>query len=251
MAISVSPKTGIGERLKEARQRRGVDLQEVSRVTRIKPRLLEALEKDAPPRAFGAPVYARAFLRTYARYLGLPAESLVEEYHAVHGDGDTAPMRLPQPVRPPRRRSLGHVFLALISAGALVALGVVTVRDAADRTAHDPGPPADRVDDRPGGVPAPPADEATEDLRLRVRLPDGASWLRVVVDGEVTVRGRRTQGFDRVFRAERRIVVEIDDGGAARLVLNGERLGPPAPSGVSYRETFVLRDGEVRTLPGS
>jgi cytoskeleton protein RodZ len=251
MAISVSPKTGIGERLKEARQRRGLDLQEVSRVTRIKPRLLDALEKEAPPRAFGAPVYARAFLRTYARYLGLPAESLVEEYHAVHGERDATPMRLPQPVRPPRRRSIGHVLLALVTAGALVALGVVTVRDAADRTAEDPGPPAGRMEDRSGGEPAGPADEATEELRLRVRLPGGPSWLRLIVDGEVAVRGRRTQGFDRVFRAERRIVVEIDDGGAARLILNGERLGPPAASGVSYRETFVLRDGEVRTLSDS
>jgi len=64
----------LGETLQRARQARGVTLDEVAGETRISRRYLEALENEN----FGllpAPVYARGFLRIYARYLGLePAE---------------------------------------------------------------------------------------------------------------------------------------------------------------------------------
>jgi cytoskeletal protein RodZ len=68
--------TGPGQLLREARQRQGISLAEAERETHIGRRYLEALEKDdwqACPGEF----YARAFLRTYASYLGLsPAEVL-------------------------------------------------------------------------------------------------------------------------------------------------------------------------------
>jgi helix-turn-helix protein len=63
--------------LRRARLRRGESLGEASRNTRIAQRHLESLERGAPPEDFPSPVYARLFLRTYARYLGLESESLM------------------------------------------------------------------------------------------------------------------------------------------------------------------------------
>ena len=68
--------TPLGELLRRARQARGLTLEEVARDTRISFRYLEALENEN----FGllpAPVYARGFLRTYARYLGLEPANLL------------------------------------------------------------------------------------------------------------------------------------------------------------------------------
>jgi transcriptional regulator with XRE-family HTH domain len=62
--------------LQRARQARGLTLEEVERDTRISRRYLQALENED----FGllpAPVYARGFLRTYARYLGLEPATLL------------------------------------------------------------------------------------------------------------------------------------------------------------------------------
>lgn len=62
--------------LQRARQARGVTLEEVERDTRISRRYLAALENED----FGllpAPVYARGFLRTYARYLGIEPAALL------------------------------------------------------------------------------------------------------------------------------------------------------------------------------
>jgi len=62
--------------LQRTRQARGLTLEEVERDTRISHRYLQALENEN----FGllpAPVYARGFLRTYARYLGLEPANLL------------------------------------------------------------------------------------------------------------------------------------------------------------------------------
>ncbi|MFB3739818.1 MAG: helix-turn-helix domain-containing protein, partial [Candidatus Velamenicoccus archaeovorus] len=59
-----------------------MSVSEVARATRIRPRYLEALENDAPEDDFPGRVYARFFLREYARYLRVPDEPLVEALDA-------------------------------------------------------------------------------------------------------------------------------------------------------------------------
>ena len=71
--------------LRQARLARGESLETVAGRTRIHVQYLEALENDSPPRAFPSPIYARLFLRTYARYLGLEEEPLVEAFGLRHG----------------------------------------------------------------------------------------------------------------------------------------------------------------------
>ncbi|MCS7294862.1 MAG: helix-turn-helix domain-containing protein [Chloroflexota bacterium] len=71
----------IGETLRAARERRGLSLSEASRLTRIAPRFLVALEEDDYG-ALPAPVYARGFLRSYATLLGLDPEPLVAALRA-------------------------------------------------------------------------------------------------------------------------------------------------------------------------
>jgi len=60
----------IGDRLRQARERRGVSIAEASSTLKIRAPILEAFEREdhtqLPPR-----VYALGQLRTYAAYLGL------------------------------------------------------------------------------------------------------------------------------------------------------------------------------------
>ena len=68
--------TSIGQQLREARQAKNLSLDQVSRVTHIRPRHLEALEAgnlDALPSV----TQARGFLRTYALHLGLDPDALI------------------------------------------------------------------------------------------------------------------------------------------------------------------------------
>lgn len=69
----------IGAVLRSARGRQGLDIRTVEERTKIRTKYLRALEGedwDVLPN----PAYAKGFLRTYARLLGLDADALVDEY---------------------------------------------------------------------------------------------------------------------------------------------------------------------------
>jgi cytoskeletal protein RodZ len=65
---------GIGAQLRERRRQHGLSLADVERDTRINALYLEALEAEDFA-ALPAPVYARGFMRSYARYLGLDPDA--------------------------------------------------------------------------------------------------------------------------------------------------------------------------------
>jgi hypothetical protein len=68
-----------GPALLRARQLQGISLDDVARDTHLSKRYLLALEVEALHELPGGP-YNRAYVRTYAGYLGLDSESLVQDY---------------------------------------------------------------------------------------------------------------------------------------------------------------------------
>jgi len=77
---------GLGAWMRERREERGYDLDRVERDTRIGRGYIEAIEREQFD-LLPAPVYARGFVRSYARYLGLDEEEALERM----------PGELPQP----------------------------------------------------------------------------------------------------------------------------------------------------------
>jgi cytoskeletal protein RodZ len=112
--------TPLGETLQRARLARGVTLEEAERTTRISRRYLEALENEN----FGllpAPVYARGFLRTYARYLGLEPADLLPLFPVGYLD---VPLLEPMPKVTTPRTWPGSGLLAAGVVGALLLVVV-------------------------------------------------------------------------------------------------------------------------------
>ena len=71
--------SGVGTILREARNRRKVELSEVEAATRIRFRYLRAIEDEEWDVLPGG-VYTRGFIRTYASFLGLDGVRLVNDY---------------------------------------------------------------------------------------------------------------------------------------------------------------------------
>jgi hypothetical protein len=71
--------------LRRAREGRGESVAQASDRTRISVTYLEALEGDAAIEAYPSALYARFFLREYARYLGLEEKPLLEAFTRRHG----------------------------------------------------------------------------------------------------------------------------------------------------------------------
>ena len=68
-----------GTYLREARERRGVSLGQIAAATKISLSTLEALERNDISRLPGG-IFTRAFVRAYAREVGLDAEATVREF---------------------------------------------------------------------------------------------------------------------------------------------------------------------------
>src|SRR5258708_20714729 len=81
--------TSIGEKLRLARETRGIALRDISEQTRISMRYLEAIEADDYRRLPGG-IFNRSFVRAYAKHIGYDEQEALEEYSAMmHERGET------------------------------------------------------------------------------------------------------------------------------------------------------------------
>src|SRR5881275_2224549 len=104
----------IGNSLREARVRRGVDFTQAEQATKIRGKYLRALEDEQ----FGllpSETYVKGFLRTYADYLELDGQLYVDEFNSrfVVGEDAEVPFRRSSPGRRSRRLETAIVLLVL------------------------------------------------------------------------------------------------------------------------------------------
>jgi cytoskeleton protein RodZ len=140
----------VGNKLREARARRKLSLEEVEAETKIRTRYLQAIENEEWDQ-LPEDTYARAFIRTYGRFLGLDGDRLAEEQRRGRGaarPGERLPQVDPRPrpvVRKRRRRGAGippRVMVAAVTAlviAALLAIGLTT-GGGSDDSGGEPAP---------------------------------------------------------------------------------------------------------------
>jgi len=74
--------SGFGDKLRDARERRGLSLRQIANATKISMITLEALERNDIARLPGG-IFSRAFVRSYALEVGLDPESTIDEFMAL------------------------------------------------------------------------------------------------------------------------------------------------------------------------
>ena len=116
----------IGEKLRLARERNSLTIDQVARETHVAKRFLKALE-DEDFSAFPGETYALGFLRNYSEYLGLNPEELVGLYRNIKIQEQPLPMN---ELLESRRRlpSLRIVIFILAGVLALAAVGYLVYR---------------------------------------------------------------------------------------------------------------------------
>lgn len=242
----------IGQRLREARLRRELDIADAEAYTKIRAKYLRALENDEfgilPDRTL-----VKTFLRTYSEYLGLDTQLLLEEYRAQNeprGQGDIAPLA-PRRQREPRRRG------PLIGPGGAFAIGIVmllvlfavlgltggddeeggggnggdTTQASDERTDEERREARERRERRERRE----ARERRERRTLTVRVtPAGPTYVCVDDGRRTTFEG--TISGPRTFRARRGGRLRINLGRTVtRLTVNGKRLRvPDSSSGAGF-----------------
>jgi cytoskeletal protein RodZ len=159
----------LGNTLSRARRARGITIEDVERDTHVSRRYLQALENEDYS-IFPAPVYARGFLRTYSRYLGLNPEELVRVFPNGNLTVDMTP--LPSVSRPPAQLINVNWLVAGLVTIFLLGAGLLLLRSDDDpstlNTARNGTPVAAST---PSQVQAPPSTNPTGPVQGKAITP--------------------------------------------------------------------------------
>jgi cytoskeleton protein RodZ len=222
----------IGNSLREARLRQGLEFVEAEQATKIRGKYVRALE-DEQFEILPGQTYVKGFLRTYAEYLGLDGQLYVDEYNSryIPGDEET-PLRAQSKSmvgRNPRVES-SVVLVALAAIGIVTALVVVAWRfgnDTPETAIPDfSSEPAETRAKRPARKPARPAAPIA---RVTITGALGDSWVEVhqrTAAGRELYRGTLEAGSTIRF-AQRRMHVVMGRPGNLRLKVNGRVVEVP------------------------
>lgn len=260
----------VGSLLREARQARGLSLDEAARVTRLGKNYLIALESDEFDKLPNL-AYARGFIRAYAGFLGLSADDLLRRYDAVGDDGGhrsqtedsipTPPGRPADAVSPRNRWSLPLVLLSLVIALALMLRlqdeEPVRPSESGKSTASAPvvkQPAVTPVPQlqlstvrQPETSPPPPADDMVSEqqtpegvsvvspargiiLKLKINKD---SWLNITIDESVSQQYDLKAGDLIEWKGEHVFALDVGNAGGVEGEFNGKPLGVLGEDGKS------------------
>ena len=276
-----------GDYLREAREARGVTLQQISATTHVSVRLLEALEQERFDLLPGG-VFTISFVRQYARLVDLdeneavsrvkqvarPVELALGEWNTKSTEGDDAGAKLAEFftdfVRRHRMTLMGGMATLLLLAGGLLFFQANEGQEAelalqpaltAPRNASYVAAP--RLPERSARqvevsreedpVEESAAAEPSKSIQLELRLTDRA-WVRVVADGERVLEANLEAGFVQTIRAEESVQLFVGNAGGVKVALNGETMQPVGPPG-HVRRVDVSASGmevvDIEPKPGS
>ena len=119
----------IGSSLRDARVRRDISLQQAEDDTKIRVKYIQAMENE-DFEILPAGTYVKGFLRTYAEYLDLDAQLLIDEYNERFGTGEhkehvIQPTRSPKADTAPKARRKHQTNYILVAILAVVIIAVL------------------------------------------------------------------------------------------------------------------------------
>jgi len=227
--------------LRRQRELRQVSLREIADVTKISIRYLEALEDDRFD-VLPAPVFAKGFLREYARYVGLDPDEVVNTY--LTAQSEAQPEEAAEPWTAPSRRSslewTSGLLLALAVVLVLALVAVVAFYAERSRETPPPVPPAIAA---PSLAVAPqPVVPQTVAARARLVVTmDFAEdcWVEATVDGQRRLSELHVQGESLMLEADELVVLTLGNARAVRIEVNGRQYEMEVGSGRIARNVRI------------
>ena len=150
--MSENSQASVGQILRDAREAQGITLEDAAVRLRLMQRQVEAMEME-DFESLGQPVFARGFVRNYARLLGLAPEALLARMEGAPAE----PAEVSHAEPPPQHAWLTSPWLILLLLGLLlvIAVPVALYLWLNSEVDESPANPAPVVQSRPAAEPAP------------------------------------------------------------------------------------------------
>jgi cytoskeleton protein RodZ len=122
----------LGEKLRQAREERGISISEVAEQTRISPHYLDSIEND-DYRTLPGGIFNKGFVKSYAKYVGLDENEALQDYSRLIVSQDSTADDEPKTYKPEvltddraSSSTLPTLIVAAIILG-LMAWGLITL----------------------------------------------------------------------------------------------------------------------------
>ena len=266
----------VGDILRREREKQGLTIVDIEKGTSIRGLYIEHIERGNIGELPGL-VYAKGFVRNYAKFLRLNAEALVQQF--AEENGSTPPPAPAEPESAPRRISLstvGDESLSSISIGgtrssyasifgklaagiivlaALVGGGVAAI-SAINSPAQVPAAPPVKTEQPAAPTAAAEADASdtaraahTDGVNVSVTLTERC-WTEVSVDGKSVFEGIIEKGKTESWKGKESVVIRAGNAGALDVTFNGRKLGKFGDNGEVLERTFSKTTKDLKdTLP--
>lgn len=242
----------VGEILSAERRRQGKSLADVVGGTKIRSRLLDSLEQGRYEE-LPSPAYVKGYIQSYARYLEIPVEPLLEQYkHEAAGiHGGTSPAdrylsQIPKDSLVPKRQQ-AHEIPRNVWIGVAIGVVVVALVSCAIAQLFNKGtganttpPPATSgtTNGSPGASETATVTTSEGGFKLRIAVRSGlASYVKVTVDGLEGYTGTLQGGESREFLVTDRAEITVAKPDAVVVTRDGKEV--TLPSGANAHVTLT------------
>jgi cytoskeleton protein RodZ len=222
----------IGNSLREARLRQGLEIPGIESDTKIRGKYLRALEEEQFD-VLPGDTYVKGFLRTYADYLGLDGQLYLDEYTSRFAAVEELPFtQSAAPRRRQRRRVESNLVVVALAAIVAVTVLVVVAMGGLGSDSGTETPPLVGQTTGPTDTAAAPGATTTgaggeapaEPARLVLTAERGDSYVQVRnggVNGRLLWEGTLEQGQTQRFLKQRRLWLDLRDPQNLDARLNG------------------------------
>ena len=236
----------LGEKLRDAREARGISISEVAEQTRIAPMYIECIENDNYKPLPGG-IFNKGFVKSYARFIGLDEQEALQDYSRLiaQTEGSSAPApteaRSYRPEVLTDDRASQSSLSTIIFAGIILALMTGAIYMLVNYLRSEPSGPAVATNNgnatnqssgqpEPLGTPAPAAGDTPtmQNLRVEFRTAADPISLSATSDGKSSVN-TVTPGTPQTFEPRESLKLSYAKSlaSSAQLFINGKQIVLP------------------------
>lgn len=254
----------LGEKLRQAREERGITISEVAEQTRISPLYIESIEKDEFKILPGG-IFNKGFVKSYAKYVGVDENEALQDYARQMAAAETEPLDEYRNYRPEvltDDRASSSVVPTIVFAGIILALmtgGILFVVSYIQNQQAEPqanlATPAANSNTAPANAavnPAPEPAAATDAINLELKAVSEPVWVSYTVDG---TRREHTLEADESLKAQANDSIKVSYSRSRipnlQIFLNGQRIEAPDPGSRGSVEFEINKQNITQFLKAS
>ncbi|KAB2954331.1 helix-turn-helix domain-containing protein [Heliorestis acidaminivorans] len=241
--------------LQEARERKGISLEQAESDTNIRKQYLIALEEGNYDQLPGR-VYSIGFLRSYGKYLGLDPEPLIQEFkhnyqdevaEIIEVESNKETERTVMAVK--RGQSMIRMTgygLAIVTLAGLFYIPSLLSDDGANNQVSENRITTTKQDreanqeealngnstigeaiEKENSVQPEAQQIVTQEdgVNITIRIREDRSWIAVTEDGVPRYQGIMHAGETMTFNGKEKVFLHVGNAGAVEIIYNGENLG--------------------------